>query len=119
MLYEFLHRFFPRLAARLRRNTLADLGFPSHEELARVGLTGPEFYDRYILTTMPSRFASPADHANAILSKFWRDFPELKPKAKAASNLGPRENPSAPENFRLPDPVRMPTPEPPPNRRGR
>jgi len=77
-IYEFLKAVFPRAAARHRRGTLASLGFPSHEDLARVGLTGEEFFDRYVRPAGPS-FRNIEQHAQAVLSRFWSDYPQLRP----------------------------------------
>jgi hypothetical protein len=79
VIYEFLKRFVPAAATRYRRHTLASLHFPSHEELAQVGLTGQQFFDDYIRPLDGHRFKSPQQHAHAVLSRFWRDYPQLRP----------------------------------------
>lgn len=58
--------------------SLADAGFPSHEDLASVGLTGAQFYVRYIAPE--KRHLRIQSYNRAILRKFWRDYPSLDPK---------------------------------------
>jgi hypothetical protein len=62
-------------------------GYPTHEELAAIGLTGQQFFDRYILPEaayVPKwwQFWKPrpsvARFAAAVLDNFYRDYPALK-----------------------------------------
>jgi hypothetical protein len=60
-------------------DALRELGYPSLETLAAVGLTGPEFFTRYVDRYVPRPGWSGADMAREILEKFYQDYPELKP----------------------------------------
>jgi hypothetical protein len=64
---------------RPRARTLRELGYPSHEELASVGLTGAQFFRRYVQPYEPRGDRSPEDMARIILGRFHQDHPKLAP----------------------------------------
>lgn len=61
--------------------SLCDLGYPTRAELASVGLTGDQFFDRYIGPHARLQgVRHPQIFASLVLADFHRDYPELAPK---------------------------------------
>jgi hypothetical protein len=62
--------------------SLRELGYPTHEELAAVGLTGRDFMDLYIYGTSPRGCRDPRQFAQKVLRKFYSDYPQLAPRER-------------------------------------
>ena len=67
-------------------STLAELGYPSHEELVSIGMTREEFYLRYVnpkVGKMPPwwKFWAPVPSvelfAQNVLNAFYQDYPQI------------------------------------------
>ena len=81
---SILHRLFERVFCR--GTSLAELGYPSLDELASVGLTGLEFYRRYVTPhRVAYRGVSIRALSRRILADFHRDFPQLAARAVATT----------------------------------
>ncbi|HEX4381214.1 MAG TPA: hypothetical protein VH022_14325 [Candidatus Acidoferrum sp.] len=56
-------------------DTLEALGYPTLEELARIGISGREFFYRYVRAVQYRSGLTPAIHAKEVLRAFDRDHP--------------------------------------------
>ena len=69
-----------KIAPRFGSNTIADLGYPTREQLASVGLEGRAFLRKYVFPVAGLKsfaYGSPERFAGEVLRRFWSDFPQL------------------------------------------
>lgn len=71
--YRFIRRLF-------EGDSMAELCYPTHEQLESIGLTGKEFHSRYIVPIRFSPYESPRHYSQRVLGRFWKDYPQLRPK---------------------------------------
>lgn len=61
--------------------SLRELGYPPHEELLSVGLTGRDFMERYVHGTKPKAWETVEQFADRVTGRFYADYPTLRKRS--------------------------------------
>lgn len=74
-------KFLCVIGFRVPGKSLRELGYPTHEELLSVGLTGREFMERYVHGTKPKAWETVEQFADRITGRFYADYPLLRKRS--------------------------------------